>query len=132
MANNFELFDDVKDDSLLEQLEEAEENTRFPTLLVELNALLRKELERLGCEPRHSLELVVAISRQIGGMQLYFPRGQTLEYFVRDMHIWHDFTGNNICELVERYHVTYKTVYKAIKRMRKLEVGKKQLSLDME
>lgn len=131
MADNLELFDDERDDSILTHLDDSTEGSRFPALLSELNALLRTELERLGYDPRHSLELVVAISKQIGGMQVYFPRGQALEYLVRDMHIWRDFTGDNVHELVEKYHVTYKTVYKAIKRMRKLEVNKRQYSLDM-
>ncbi|WP_353613032.1 Mor transcription activator family protein [Mangrovibacter phragmitis] len=124
-----ELFDDVRDDSILEHLDDEVESSRFPSLLAELNALLRNELERLGYDSRHSIELVAAISSKIGGMQVYFPRGQTLEYLIRDMRIWRDFTGKNIPELVERYHVTYKTVYKAIKRMRRLEHGKHQMPL---
>lgn len=128
--SNIPLFDDAQDDSILEHLDgDAGENARFPSLLAELNALLRVELERLGGNPQHSLELVIAISNQIGGMQVYFPRGQALEFLVRDMRIWHDFTGDNVAELVERYHVTYKTVYKAIKRMRRLEHKKHQPSL---
>ncbi|MEQ9865039.1 Mor transcription activator family protein [Pectobacterium aroidearum] len=130
MSDNLDMFDDKQDDSILDHLDEADgERSRFPALLSELNALLRQELERLGCDPRVSLELVVAISKQIGGMQVYFPRGQTLEYLVRDMKIWRDFDGHNVPELVERYHVTYKTVYKAIKRMRKLEHRKHQMPL---
>lgn len=126
-----DLFGDIRDDSILDHIDDEVESSRFPSLLAELNALLRVELERLGYNPRHSIELVSAISSKIGGMQVYFPRGQMLEQFVRDMRIWRDFTGNNVPELVERYHVTYKTVYKAIRRMRKLEQSKKQLSFDM-
>lgn len=129
---NGELFDDVRDDSILDHIDDEIEGARFPSLLSELNALLRVELERLGYDPKHSIELVAAISGKIGGMQVYFPRGQVLEYLVRDMRIWRDFTGNNVEELVERYHVTYKTVYKAIKRMRRQEMNKRQFSLDME
>ncbi|MEB6425729.1 Mor transcription activator family protein [Citrobacter freundii] len=129
---NNDLFDDIQDDSILDHLDDGTESSRFPSLLSELNALLRKELERLGYDPQHSIELVVAISSKIGGMQVYFPRGQVLEQLVRDMRIWRDFKGDNVAELVERYHVTYKTVYKAIKRMRRLELNKRQFSLDME
>ena len=128
---NGELFDDIQDDSILDHLDDGSESSRFPSLLSELNALLRVELERLGYDPKHSIELVVAISSKIGGMQIYFPRGQALEYFVRDMRIWRDFTGDNVAELVARYRVTHKTVYKAIKRMRRIEVSKRQYSLDM-
>lgn len=132
MSNNGELFDDFQDDSILEHVDEQMESSRFPSLLAELNALLRHELERLGADPKLSIELVAAISGKIGGMQVYFPRGQSLEFLIRDMKIWRDFTGNNVPELVEHYHVTYKTVYKAIKRMRRIETAKKQLSLNME
>ncbi|BBR57896.1 MULTISPECIES: Mor transcription activator family protein [Enterobacteriaceae] len=130
MSND--LFGDVRDDSILDHIDDEVESSRFPSLLAELNALLRVELGRLGYDPKHSIELVAAISGKIGGMQVYFPRGQVLEQLVRDMRIWRDFTGDNVQELVERYHVTYKTVYKAIKRMRRLELSKRQYSLDME
>lgn len=130
MSND--LFGDVRDDSILDHIDDEVESSRFPSLLAELNALLRVELGRLGYDPKHSIELVAAISGKIGGMQVYFPRGQVLEQLVRDMRIWRDFTGDNVQELVERYHVTYKTVYKAIKRMRGLELSKRQYSLDME
>lgn len=130
MSND--LFGDVRDDSILDHIDDEVESSRFPSLLAELNALLRVELGRFGYDPKHSIELVAAISGKIGGMQVYFPRGQVLEQLVRDMRIWRDFTGDNVQELVERYHVTYKTVYKAIKRMRRLELSKRQYSLDME
>ncbi|CAM7888418.1 Mor transcription activator domain-containing protein [Citrobacter freundii] len=129
MSNNGELFDDFQDDSILDHVDEQMESSRFPSLLAELNALLRHELERLGADPKLSIELVAAISGKIGGMQVYFPRGQSLEFLIRDMKIWRDFTGRNVPELVERYHVTYKTVYKAIKRMRRLEHRKHQMPL---
>lgn len=129
MNNNGELFDDFQDDSILDHVDEQMESSRFPSLLAELNALLRHELERLGADPKLSIELVAAISGKIGGMQVYFPRGQSLEFLIRDMKIWRDFTGHNVPELVERYHVTYKTVYKAIKRMRRLEHRKHQMPL---
>ncbi|BBV67826.1 hypothetical protein STW0522KLE44_42140 [Klebsiella sp. STW0522-44] len=129
MNNNGELFDDMRDDSILAHLDEEPEGARFPSLLSELNALLRTELERLGYDPRHSIELVAAISSKMGGMQVYLPRGKALELFLRDMRIWRDFNGDNIQELVERYQVTFPTVYKAIKRMRRHEQRKHQIPL---
>ncbi|EFP2088219.1 transcriptional regulator, partial [Escherichia coli] len=55
--------------------------------------------------------------------------GKVLENLIRDMRIWRDFDGKNVAELVQRYKVTYKTVYQAIKRMRRLERGKYQMQL---
>ncbi|HAK7590382.1 TPA: transcriptional regulator [Salmonella enterica] len=124
-----DLFEDLRDDSVLEYLHDYQEKTAYPALLSQLNALLRKELARIGANPDHSLELVVAICRHIGGMQVYVPRGHILENLIRDMRIWRDFNGRNIPELVKRYRVTYKTVYKAIKRMRRLERNKYQPDL---
>lgn len=125
-----DLFGDIRDDSILDNLDEGNaESARFPALLSQLNALLRRELEKYGVDPRLSLELVYAMSSQIGGMQVYFPRGEALNAIIRDMKIWRDFTGKNIPELVERYQVTYKTVYKAIRRMRRLEQRKYQPDL---
>lgn len=124
-----DLFEDLRDDNVLEYLHDYQEKTAYPALLSELNALLRKELARIGANPDHSLELVVAICRHIGGMQVYVPRGHILENLIRDMRIWRDFNGRNIPELVKRYRVTYKTVYKAIKRMRRLERNKYQPDL---
>jgi Mor family transcriptional regulator len=99
--------------------------------LAELNALLRKELERFGYDPRHSIELVAAISSKIGGMQIYFLAVRCLSNS-SGICVSGVISGNNIPELVERYQVTYKTVYKAIRRMRRLELSKRQYSLDME
>ncbi|EMW4579022.1 transcriptional regulator [Escherichia coli] len=124
-----DLFGDYQDDSILEYFDDVQEKSGFPSLLAELNALLRQELIRLGVNPAHSLELVVAICNHIGGIQVYVPKGKILENLIRDMRIWRDFDGKNVAELVQRYKVTYKTVYKAIKRMRRLERGKYQMQL---
>ncbi|HCW2863790.1 TPA: transcriptional regulator, partial [Escherichia coli] len=43
-----DLFEDLRDDSVLEYLHDYQENTAYPALLSELNALLRKELARIG------------------------------------------------------------------------------------
>ncbi|CAI0791492.1 Mor transcription activator family protein [Serratia ficaria] len=129
MADNLELFDDELNDSILDHMGGGSENAKFPSLLLELNALLRSELEKLGDEPQHSIDLVIAISRHIGGIQVYLPKGQALEYLVRDMKIWRDFDGRNVSELAMKYRVTFKTVYKAINRMRKLESKKHQPDL---
>lgn len=76
-----DLFGDVRDDSLLDHLSDETENVRFPSILAELNSILSRELARLGGDSSHSLELVIAITRHIGGMQIYVPRGQRLEFW---------------------------------------------------
>lgn len=124
-----DLFGDYQDDSILEYFDDVQKESGFPSLLTELNALLRQELTRLGINPDHSLELVVAICNHIGGIQVYVPKGKVLETLIRDIRIWRDFDGRNVTELVHRYKVTYKTVYKAIKRMRRLEREKYQIQL---
>ncbi|EJC2835177.1 TPA: transcriptional regulator, partial [Escherichia coli] len=55
-----DLFGDLQDDTILAHLDNpAEDTSRFPALLAELNDLLRGELSRLGVDPAHSLEIVV-------------------------------------------------------------------------
>ncbi len=129
MKEQDDLFGDYRDDSILEYFDDSQEKSAFPALLAELNALLRQQLARIGADPAHSLELVVAICNHIGGIQVYVPKGKILEELIRDMRIWRDFDGKNIQELVMRHRVTYKTVYKAIKRMRRLEREKYQMQL---
>ncbi|EKB5020018.1 transcriptional regulator, partial [Escherichia coli] len=50
-----DLFGDLQDDTILAHLDNpAEDTSRFPALLAELNDLLRGELSRLGVDPAHS------------------------------------------------------------------------------
>ncbi|ECM6271377.1 TPA: Mor transcription activator family protein, partial [Escherichia coli] len=48
---------------------------------------------------------------------------------IRDLRIWNDFNGRNVSELTTRYGVTFNTVYKAIRRMRRLKYRQYQPSL---
>ncbi|EDH5595466.1 transcriptional regulator [Salmonella enterica subsp. enterica serovar Newport] len=117
-----DLFGDFQDDSILAHLDnESGDTSRFPALLAELNDVLRQELSRLGVEPAHSLEIVVAICKHLGGGQVYIPRGQVLDSLIRDLRIWNDFNGRNVHELAIRHGVTFNTVYKAIRRMRRIK-----------
>ncbi|EFI6096666.1 transcriptional regulator, partial [Escherichia coli] len=56
-------------------------------------------------------------------------RGQVLDSLIRDLRIWNDFNGRNVSELTTRYGVTFNTVYKAIRRMRRLKYRQYQPSL---
>ncbi|HFF9072690.1 TPA: Mor transcription activator family protein, partial [Escherichia coli] len=40
---------------------------------------------------------------------------------IRDLRIWNDFNGRNVHELAIRHGVTFNTVYKAIRRMRRIK-----------
>ena len=125
-----DLFGDVQDDSILEHMDDSDlENVKFPVLIAELNDLLRYEFQRIGIAPSHSIEVVSAICSQLGGIQIYLPRGTVLEYFIRDIKIWRDYTGDNVKELAHKYEVTFNTIYKAIRRMRRIEHLKRQPKL---
>ncbi|AWT21306.1 Mor transcription activator family protein [Klebsiella grimontii] len=125
-----DLFGDVQDDSILEHMDDSDlENVKFPVLIAELNDLLRYEFQRIGIAPYHSIEVVSAICSQLGGIQIYLPRGKVLEYFIRDIKIWRDYTGDNVKELAHKYEVTFNTIYKAIRRMRRIEHLKRQPKL---
>ncbi|HDT0613266.1 Mor transcription activator family protein [Raoultella planticola] len=125
-----DLFGDVQDDSILEHMDDSDlEKVKFPVLIAELNDLLRYEFQRIGIAPSHSIEVVSAICSQLGGIQIYLPRGKVLEYFIRDIKIWRDYTGDNVKELAHKYEVTFNTIYKAIRRMRRIEHLKRQPKL---
>ncbi|MBB7152126.1 transcriptional regulator, partial [Escherichia coli] len=59
--------------------------------------------------------------KHLGGGQVYIPRGQVLDSLIRDLRIWNDFNGRNVHELAIRHGVTFNTVYKAIRRMRRIK-----------
>ena len=121
-----DLFGDALDPSLLEQAVAQAEQHRWPELLRDINSLLRNELVKRGVDNNLSLPLTYAIAKNLGGMQIYIPKGDALETMMRDMQIWSEFNGNNVAQLTIKYNVTFKTVYSVIARMRELERKRRQ------
>lgn len=127
-----DLFDQVElDPSILEHVNGCMDDTHaWPSLLLELHDVLAHELKQKGIEsPTIPLELVLAIGQHMGGFQVYIPRGDALRQQIRDMQIYNEFNGRNIKFLAKKHHVTYKTIYEIIARIRKIEIKKRQLDM---
>lgn len=121
-----DLFGDALDPSLLEYAVVQAEQHRWPELLRDINLLLSNELAKRGVDNHLSLPLTYAIAKNLGGMQVYIPKGDALETMMRDMQIWSEFNGNNVAQLTLKYNVTFKTIYSVIARMRELERKRRQ------
>ena len=69
-----------------------------------------------------ALDTVVDVQRAFAGQQLYMPMDS--EFMRR--RIFQDFTGDNVPELVRRYHMSTGQIYKILEIERARERGQKQ------
>lgn len=121
-----DLFSDEIDSVLLEHATAPEEQHRWPELLRDIHSLIGDELKKRGADNNLALPITYAIAKNLGGMQVYIPKGDALDTMIRDMHIWNEFNGTNVAQLALKYKVTFKTVYSVIARMRDAERKRRQ------
>ncbi|WNJ96558.1 Mor transcription activator family protein [Vibrio ruber] len=119
------------DPSVLDHISDLpDEKNGWPALLLEIRAVLSQELSRHHIEnEKLPLQLSLAIGQYLGGAQFYLPRGDALKRFIRDIEIWDAFRGNNTRQLARQYHLTEKTIYEIVARMRNIEQKRRQLNL---
>jgi Mor family transcriptional regulator len=117
--------------SVLDHLPEPQrEKHGWPSLLLEIREVLGRELAKHNLETQQlSLQLSLAIGQYLGGAQIYLPRGDALQRFIRDIEIWDAFHGNNTRQLARRYHLSEKAIYEIVARMRQLEQQRRQPDL---
>lgn len=72
-----------------------------------------------------------AIAELCGGTQVYIPKADSIERCTRDEAIWRDFRGGNVRELAQRYRVTEVHIYRILKRMRALDIERRQGQLPL-
>ncbi|MPW31803.1 transcriptional regulator [Agarivorans sp. B2Z047] len=112
-------------------LGEAFDNTlsqeSWPQATKEIFEILEAELKAHEADPALAMPLLLALAREFGGLQVYFPKGKSIEAHFRDRQIWEEFNGKNVVDLVRKFSVTHETVYKAIRKIRKLEMDKRQV-----
>ncbi len=116
-------MDDV--DSILTE----EETERWPEAVRQMYDVFKEELRKAGVDEGIAINLISATCQNFGGMQFYLGRGTALERHLRNLRIWHDFTGDNVPELIKKYDVSYSQVYRLIAMMRKREHKSRQPSL---
>lgn len=117
----------------LNHLDHAEIREAWPQTLSDLldifEAELRHEEISDGRAQRLAQRLVQALASYCGGKQTYLPTGERLATAMRDKRIWHEFTGNNIRELMVKYGLTDRQIYNVLARQRALYKGRVQLRL---
>lgn len=79
----------------------------------ELSAHVGYEVARRFCE-------------QWGGDSCYIPKADSLQRYSRDLQIWAKFTGHNHAALAREFRVSKVWVYAIVKRMRAVEVERRQ------
>ncbi|EOW9148485.1 Mor transcription activator family protein, partial [Vibrio cholerae] len=103
-----------------------ESKARWPHMMLTIFYLLSDECSKLGLDDKVALVLLSRLCRDTGGLQYYFPKGEELENQLRSMYIWREFNGRNVPELALKYNLSTQNIYAAIRKMRKLELQKRQ------
>lgn len=68
------------------------------------------------------------IAQAWGGLNVYFPKRDSVALNARDQAIWDEFNGDNHSELAKKYNVSVQWVYKVVKRKRAADIQSRQQS----
>lgn len=111
---------------------------KWPSRLVEILDHLEHQL---GSELRGTVtpelvsriakEAVLAIASVAGGRPIYLPAASHLKRALRDNRLWEGFKGNNYDELSRATGLTESQVRRIINTQQKLQVAKRQRSLNL-
>jgi Mor family transcriptional regulator len=103
----------------------------MPELLTELRRIVADTL-RTGIDLDADLadhighEAARRICDNWGGTSVYIPKPDSLERYDRDLQIWAEFDGRNQIDLARKYRVSLVWIYAICKRMRALDVDRRQ------
>lgn len=109
----------------------------MPELLTQLSALVAQTLSStVDLDPDVGHHVGHEVSRRLaeawGGAAVYIPKADSLQRYDRDLQIWADFTGNNHVQLARKYRISVVWVYSICKRMRALDVERRQGKLPLD
>lgn len=127
-----DMFGCAMDDNLLStnmDLVEDEANSRWPEIMRELYSLLAATLKKHAGDPNLSLILLSEICGTFGGLQIYLPKGKSLQKMMIDLQVWAKFTGDNTVELAREFNLTQREIWRITAKMRKLEMKRRQLDM---
>ncbi len=119
-------FKGVSLDDLDRLLPDEETKARWPEMMLTIYESLRDEFNNLNLDERYALIMLARLCKDTGGLQYYFPKGDQLEHQLKCMYIWRDFDGKNVPDLAIKYDTSTQNIYTAIRKMRALEVKKRQ------
>ncbi|MDC9620119.1 Mor transcription activator family protein [Xenorhabdus sp. XENO-7] len=124
---NLPLFADSHEElgQILDQLDnipEAELQTRWPQLLADMVDLFSSELQRQGYDEQaarlSARKLVGSLAHYYGGRAVYLPTGETLKAALRDNQLFSEWSRSrgNMDLLARKYSLTNSTVYAILRQ----------------
>ena len=122
-------FDNVSLDDLDRLVPDEASSVRWPEMMMTVYEALRDECQKMGIDERCALVMLARLCKDTAGLQHYFPKGDQLEHQLKCMYIWRDFDGKNVPELALKYDTSTQNIYAAIRKMRSLEIRKRQPTL---
>ncbi|WP_386695869.1 Mor transcription activator family protein [Lonepinella sp. MS14435] len=113
----------TQDTCKLENIPQSETNNKWPDLLVEIIDVFAKEFEKQGEDAQKARtqanHFTFTLAEYFGGRSFYLPSGTRLKATVRAYTIFKEFNGNNIKELVKKYHLSESHIYNILRIQRK-------------
>jgi Mor family transcriptional regulator len=106
---------------------------KWPELLVQLLDCARATALRMGLAEEQAeqfaYELIRDQANQIGGMQIYIPKGEVLDRAIRDREIYQQAGRTSPEELAQRYKLSMKQIWEIQRTQRQLHIKQTQGSL---
>lgn len=95
--------------------------SKWPRNLVELSDVIDTCLaEEKIVVNKLTEKIIAAIAFYMGGRELYLPNGKSLEMFLRNLRIYHEFNGQNKAELAKKYSMTERRIAQLTKEFTEL------------
>ncbi|MFU2058620.1 Mor transcription activator family protein [Avibacterium paragallinarum] len=105
---------------------------KWATILGEIIDVFANELKELGESEENAIKkaqsLAFKLGEYFGGKSFYLPFGSRLKVALRDNEIYHSFTGDNLQELVKKFHLSESHIYSIIRNQRKLNKERRDLA----
>ena len=110
------------------------ESNKMPELLTDLAVRAQKVLVEKASMDKDlaehvGFEIARTMAESWGGLNIYVPKAMEMKLHSRDEQIWREFDGHNQSDLARKYNISVQWVYTIIKRMRALEITRKQPGL---
>lgn len=124
-----ELFECKLSPGLLDHIDVSDmDKSAWPAIVSELHSLIEHKLNTTSGDV-NSLDMTLAITDYLGGMQVYIPKADHVRKQLRNIEIYQKFNGKNVHQLTKEYNLAEQHIYRILAKMRKQETAKRQPSL---
>lgn len=111
----------------------ADARQKWPELLVQMLDCAQRTGQRLGLDEsdaeRFAYEFIRDQAREIGGCQVYIPKGDALDRALRDREIYQQAGRVAVETLAQRHNLSMKQVWEIQRRQRELHIRTVQVPL---